>query len=364
MEELAASARRNAGNCGRASELAGQSRDVATQASQRMQQLAGTMDKIDASARRVGVILDTVKGIAFQTNILALNAAVEAARAGEQGRGFAVVAAEVRDLAHRSAEAVKEIHALIGESLANVEAGQQLVDRAGDTATRVAASVAEVTEVLSAIAHASREQSTGIGEITRAIAQADTVTQHNAALAEEAAATAESFRHEAHRLVEAVGRFKTDRNDERGRVIALVKEAVEHVRRHGVKKACKDFNDLHGSFVRGEDYVFAMAADGTQLAFAPDPTVVGRNNADDQDPGGKRVGREIQKVALSQGFGWVDYLFRNPKTGEIAPKSAYVEAVEGIVVGCGIYAQKEIARRQAAQPQAARPPRLRLMNPT
>ncbi|APV50182.1 hypothetical protein BWI17_11095 [Betaproteobacteria bacterium GR16-43] len=341
MEELAASARRNAENCQRASTLAGQSRQVAAQASERMEQVADTMRQIDASARRVGEILDAVKAIALQTNILALNAAVEAARAGEQGRGFAVVAGEVRSLAHRSADAVKEIQALIGESIANVEAGRKLVDVAGETMTRVVASVAEVTEVLGAIALASREQSTGVQEINHAIAQADTVTQQNAALVEEAAATAESFRHEARQLVEAVGRFKTDRNDDRGRVIALVKEAVEHVRRHGVQQACADLNNPRGPFVRGEDYVFALSANGTQLAFAPDPSIVGKNNIDEKDPGGKAVGREILKVANGAGFGWVDYLFRNPATGRIAPKSVYVEAVKGIILGCGIYMEKD-----------------------
>jgi methyl-accepting chemotaxis protein len=361
MEEVAASARRNADSCHRANGLAGQSREVAAQALDRMQQVADTMHRIDASARRVGEILDAVKGIAFQTNILALNAAVEAARAGEEGRGFAVVAAEVRDLADRSAQAVKEIHALIGESIANVEAGRELVDRAGETMGKVVTSVAEVTDVLGTIALASREQSTGVGEISRAIALADTVTQQNAALAEEAAAAADSFRQEGHRLLEAVGRFKTDRNDDRGRVIALVKEAVEHVRRRGVKEACTDLNDPRGPFVRGEDYVFALAADGTQLAFAPDPRIVGRNNVDDKDPGGKVVGREILKVALGRGFGWVDYLFRNPATGQIAPKSVYVEAVEGIILGCGIYTREEIAPPPAVRrthPRLMRPPRL------
>jgi len=358
MEEIAASARQNAENCHRANELARQSSDVAAEALEAMGKVADTMREIDTSARRVGEILDAVKSIAFQTNILALNAAVEAARAGDQGRGFAVVAGEVRGLADRSARAAKEIQSLISESLASVEAGRQLVDRTGGTMARVVESAEEVTEVLGAIALASREQSAGVEEISHAIAQVDTVTQHNAALAEEAAAAAESLRREAQRLVEAVGRFKTDRNDERGRVIALVKEAVDHVRRHGVTQACADLNDPRGPFVRGEDYVFAMAADGTQLAFPPDPSLVGRNNADDKDPAGKAVGREILKVAQARGFGWVDYLFRNPVTGRIAPKSVYVESVAGIVLGCGIY-----TREQAVRPQVATPAGPRLMSP-
>jgi cytochrome c len=120
-------------------------------------------------------------------------------------------------------------------------------------------------------------------------------------------------------------------------VIALVKEAADHVRRYGVKQACVTLNDPHGPFVRGEDYVFAVAADGTQLAFAPDQRIVGQNNIDAKDPSGKVVGREILKVVNGPGFGWVDYLFRNPATGQIAPKSVYVEACEGIILGCGIY---------------------------
>ena len=341
IEHLAASARRNADSCQRANQLASDAREVAGQASARMQEVAGTMDRIAGSARRVGEILGAVEGIAFQTNILALNAAVEAARAGDQGRGFAVVAAEVRNLAHRSAEAAKEIKSLIAESMGSVEAGQQLVHAAGDTMTQVLESVAEVTQVLGTIAHASHEQSAGVGEISLAIAQVDTATQQNAALVEEAAGAAESFQHEARQLVDVVGRFKTDRNDDRGRVISLVKQAAEHVRRHGVKRGCEDLNDPHGLFVRGEDYVFALAADGTQLAFAPDRNVVGRNNVDEKDPTGKVVGREILRVAGHPGFGWVDYHFRNPMTGEVVPKSVYVEAVEGIILGCGIYRKDE-----------------------
>jgi len=359
IEELAASAMQNAESCDRANLLASQSREVSGQASERMQQVADTMRKIDTSARRVADILGAVEGIAFQTNILALNAAVEAARAGEQGRGFAVVASEVRNLAHRSAEAAKEIKSLIGESIGNVETGQKLVDAAGETMTRVVASVAEVTQVLGDISLASREQSAGIQEINQAISQVDSVTQQNAALVEEAAGAAEAFQYEAQQLVKVVGRFKTDRNDDRGRVIALVKQAAEHVRRVGVKKACVDLNDPQGAFVRGEDYVFALASDGTQLAFAPDHRVVGQNNIDDKDPvTGIAAGREMLRVAANPGFGWVDYPFRNPKTGRVEPKSVYVEGVEGIIIGCGVYLNEK-GPAPAMVPSAGAAPRLR-----
>ena len=362
IEQLAASARQNAGSCEQARSLANESREVAVQSADRLGEAARTMQAIEASARRVGEILATVEGIAFQTNILALNAAVEAAHAGDRGSGFAVVAAEVRELARRCAEAAREIKTLNGEAAGQVDAGRQLVGAAQDSATRAAHNASEVVKVLGTIALATREQSTSLDEIGLAMTQIDTATQQNAALVEEAAAAADSFREEARQLSEAVGRFKTDRNDDRGRVIALVKDAVDHVRRRGVRRACADFNDQDGGFVRGEDYVFALAADGTQLAYAPDPAIVGRNNVDQPDAAGKIVGREILQVAQDAGFGWVDYLFANPRTGRIEPKSVYVEGVEGIIVGCGIY-RKDVTvdaapTAQRPRPLASFPPRL------
>ncbi|GAP37009.1 methyl-accepting chemotaxis protein I [Piscinibacter sakaiensis] len=149
-----------------------------------------------------------IDGIAFQTNILALNAAVEAARAGEQGRGFAVVAGEVRSLAQRSAEAAKEIKALIAASVQRVEQGTAQVDRAGETMAEVVQSIRRVTDIVNEISTASAEQSAGVRQVGEAIAQMDQTTQQNAALVEQSAAAAESLRQQAQQLVQAVAVFR------------------------------------------------------------------------------------------------------------------------------------------------------------
>ena len=166
------------------------------------------MDAIDASSKKIADIIGTIDGIAFQTNILALNAAVEAARAGEQGRGFAVVAGEVRSLAQRSAEAAKEIKALIGTSVDKVETGSRLVQDAGTTMGEIVASVQRVTDIIGEITAASSEQSSGIGQINSAVTQLDQMTQQNAALVEESAAAAESLREQARKLASMVATFR------------------------------------------------------------------------------------------------------------------------------------------------------------
>ncbi|EGI76204.1 methyl-accepting chemotaxis protein, partial [Hylemonella gracilis] len=153
-------------------------------------------------------IISVIDGIAFQTNILALNAAVEAARAGEQGRGFAVVAGEVRSLAGRSAEAAREIKALISASVQRVEQGGALVDRAGTTMDEVVASIRRVTDLMGEISTASAEQSAGVLEVGEAISGMDQTTQQNAALVEQMTSAAVDLKNQAQGLVQAVAVFK------------------------------------------------------------------------------------------------------------------------------------------------------------
>ena len=208
LEELTSTVRQNADNARQANQLALTASDVAAQGGRIVSDVVVTMGAINSSSRKIADIIGVIDGIAFQTNILALNAAVEAARAGEQGRGFAVVATEVRNLAQRSAAAAKEIKELITASVEQVDAGTQLVDKAGATMDDIVGSVRRVTSIMTNIMIAGEEQSEGINQINQAIVQMDEVTQQNAALVEEAAAAAGSLQEQAEQLERLVSTFK------------------------------------------------------------------------------------------------------------------------------------------------------------
>ena len=212
MEELTSTVKQNAENARQANQLALAASDVAARGGNIVGQVVETMGSIDASAKKIVDIIGVIDGIAFQTNILALNAAVEAARAGEQGRGFAVVATEVRNLAHRSAAAAKEIKGLIDNSVEQVDIGAKLVQQAGSTMNDVVDSVRRVTDMMGEITSASQEQSAGIDQVNQAITQMDQVNQQNAALVEEAAAAAESMQDQAANLAAAAAGFKLNQS--------------------------------------------------------------------------------------------------------------------------------------------------------
>lgn len=208
MEQLTATVQLNAENAGHASELALRASEMAARGRGSVGSMVETMRAIHAGSSKMTGIITAIEAIAFQTNILALNAAVEAARAGEEGRGFAVVAGEVRSLAQRSAAAAKEIGALIAESNSRVESGAGLVNEAGDTMQEIEAAIARVARIAGEIASASKEQSEGIRQVSLAVTQMDEVTQHNAALVEESAATANSLADQAAQLSQLTAAFK------------------------------------------------------------------------------------------------------------------------------------------------------------
>ena len=210
MEELTGTVKQSAENAGQANRLAGAARAQAEQGGQVVEQAVAAMGAIHQSSKKIADIIGVIDEIAFQTNLLALNAAVEAARAGEQGRGFAVVAGEVRKLAQRSADAAKEIKALITDSVAKVEGGGQLVERSGQTLQEIVVSVKKVSDIVAEMAAASREQASGIEQVNKAILQMDQTTQQNAALVEQTAAASHAMGEQAQHLQQLMAFFKLD----------------------------------------------------------------------------------------------------------------------------------------------------------
>ena len=226
MELLTGTVQHSAESSRQASGLAANAAEVAVRGGAVVAQVVQTMGEISDSSRRIGDITGVIDSIAFQTNILALNAAVEAARAGEQGRGFAVVASEVRSLAQRSADAAKEIKALIGASVERVEGGSRLVAQAGETMTEIVASVRRVSDIVAEITSAAAEQAGSIGQVGQSVSHLDQMTQQNAALVEESAAASHSLRDQAGRLTEAVSRFKLQGGAPQPGAVALARATI------------------------------------------------------------------------------------------------------------------------------------------
>jgi methyl-accepting chemotaxis protein len=212
LEEITGTLRQTAENAGKASEFASGSRKIAEKGGAAVSSTVEAMGEIERASRSIFDIVSTIDGIAFQTNLLALNAAVEAARAGEHGRGFAVVAAEVRGLAQRAADAAKEIKALVQNSVTKVEAGSALAGRSGATLDEIVGSAKQLTDLITEIASASREQSAGVDQVNRAIAQMERVVQRNASQTEEINATSEALATQASQLQALVSRFRLDRD--------------------------------------------------------------------------------------------------------------------------------------------------------
>jgi methyl-accepting chemotaxis protein len=210
MEEISSTVQTNAKNAQHANELTNSTQGVADRGGKVVAEAVTAMSRIEESSRQISDIITVIDEIARQTNLLALNAAVEAARAGDAGRGFAVVASEVRSLAQRSSEAAKNITDLIAKSSDRVQEGVGLVNRAGTALSEIVASIKQVADIVGNIATASAEQSTGLEQISKALAQMDDVTQQNSALVEENTATAKTLQQQSHDMQTRIASFKLD----------------------------------------------------------------------------------------------------------------------------------------------------------
>jgi methyl-accepting chemotaxis protein len=215
MEQIMSTVQQNADHAAQANTLVLSASEAAREGGRAVERVVSTMGDISRSSQKIADITSVIEGIAFQTNILALNAAVEAARAGEHGRGFAVVASEVRALAQRSAAAVKEIEALIGESTARVESGYRIAEEASTAMHSIVERVDQVRAIMVEISAASREQSGGIEQVNLAVTQIGEATQQNSTIVGEAERAAAELRAQAERLAQVVSVFKLDKSGHR-----------------------------------------------------------------------------------------------------------------------------------------------------
>jgi len=334
VQDLSGSVKRNALDARAVEQLASRVHEMAESGGSRMREAVEAMQAIRTSAQRVHDIIGVIDGIAFQTNILALNAAVEAARAGENGRGFAVVAAEVRTLALRSSGAAHEIKSLIATSTEQVAAGASRIDEVGELLASVVGGIGEVAGNVRAITAAAESQSTSLAQMSEAIRGLDDITQENSAMVERTSAASSGLGERAHKLAQAVSRFRL-RQGTADEAHALVSKAVALYKRRGA--AClPEITDPASGFADRDMYVFAWDRNLVYHAFAGKPQNLRKTAAQILGTDVTRLTRDVWAAAA--GGSWVDYDFLNPTTGKIAPKTSFVVPVsDDLVLGCGIY---------------------------
>jgi uncharacterized protein YoxC len=336
VQELSLTVKDNANASQRSAEMASSVRDVAETGAQAMTDAIQTVAAIQASTRRMDEIVGVIDGLAFQTNILALNAAVEAARAGESGRGFAVVASEVRSLAQRSAESAKEIRLLIGASSRSVASGVAQIQKAGANLTQVLDGIRDVASTMSQISVSSAEQSNGLAEITIAVNQLDQITHQNSQLAERAVQQAQDLEVRATTLAEVVAAFKLQQGTAE-EASDMVARAMVYRRQCGsLAGFVRNVSKTETGFFDRDMYLFVLNHQGTYLAFGGNEAKVGTRVQDIPGIDGDGLIKAISAQAQIEP-GWVEYDIIHPSTGRVQSKMSFVQQLDDVIVGCGVY---------------------------
>jgi methyl-accepting chemotaxis protein len=341
LQEMTQTVMQNSQNAQQANKLAATVRSTAQSGEKAMRDAVETMHIIQTSSKRMSEIVAVIEGIAFQTNILALNAAVEAARAGEQGKSFAVVASEVSTLAHRSAQAAKEIKSLISSSSHQISDGVIRVDAVSQSLQIILKGVQQVASQVGEISSATAEQSKGLTEISSAIHELDAITQQNTQLVEQSTNAAAELSQRAARIAQLVDQYRL-RQGSAEEAMGLVHRVIEYANNHGVQAAADAVNDPKMNFHDRDMYVFMFDTSSKFLAWALRPEKVGTRATDNAPPEVRRV-LENFLVCAANGGGWIEYELANPVTKKIEPKMTYVMPLDGAIVGCGVYRTEQMS---------------------
>jgi methyl-accepting chemotaxis protein len=335
VAQLSSTVQANATTASHANTQAGELRQVANGGAAIMVEAIEAVEAVQGSAKRMDEIVSVIDGLAFQTNILALNAAVEAARAGESGRGFAVVASEVRSLAKRSAESAKEIRLLISMSSSHIAASVEKIRATGSTIEQIVAGIRDVAASMSEIATSSTEQSTGLSEIASAIRQLDEITQSNARMVGRAVAQAVNLEGRASTLVHSVASFRLQQGSAE-EAVEMVERAMTHRNQTSKESFLRDLTNPAKGFHDRDMYVFALDRKGSYLAFGGNQSKVGTRVQDIAGIDGNRLLKSIVDQASLEP-GWVEYDITNPASGKVQAKMSFVDQVDDLFVGCGVY---------------------------
>jgi Methyl-accepting chemotaxis protein (MCP) signalling domain/Cache domain len=309
---------------------------------------ADQVSAINAAVHQTGVqsrqvleIISHIEGFANQTNILALNAAIEAARVGSHGKGFTQVADEVRELAHKSAEASRQIKERVLAASGQIQQGVNIANESALILEDVLTQVAQTNELVDDIANASTEQSAGVSQIKLAIEQMAVLTQHNASAVEQTAKLAKNLENEAHGLDRSLSGLKASRFNSEQACVALVKRAVTHVMKVGADSAASDFLDRARGFHERDLFIVLVDFDGFVLAHGGDANLTRTNVMQLKDAKGFEFVKEQVRLAKSTGSGWFEFHVRNPITGKASFKKTYTESVPGTnyMISCGVFTE-------------------------